>query len=129
MSIAAGFSPLGVGTETSGSVVYPASVSGLYGLKPTYGSIPSEGVFKLSVTYDTIGAMARDPEDLANLIDILSSPKQPISRIFKDDSWDTLSTWKSLAIGIVDINWGLGPDSIKGKWDLPDVVCPISNNC
>ncbi len=75
MSVAAGFSPLAIGTETGGSNVFPASVSGCYGLTLTRQAVASRGVFCISESFDRIGVMARDPWSLASLTEVLlSSP-------------------------------------------------------
>ncbi len=54
-AVAAGFVPLALGTQTIGSVIRPASYCGVFGFKPTYGRIPTEGVIPLSPSVDTIG--------------------------------------------------------------------------
>ena len=71
VSITAGVAPLGIGTETGGSNAFPASLGGLYGLTLPHGSVPIDGVFRISETFDRIGLMARDPRDLASLVKAL----------------------------------------------------------
>ncbi|MCJ1392514.1 hypothetical protein MMC18_005382 [Xylographa bjoerkii] len=71
VGVSAGFAPLSLGTETSGSVVMPANRAGLYAMTPTMGSISLEGVFALSRDFDKIGAMAKCPRDLALLMGAL----------------------------------------------------------
>lgn len=66
-AIAAGFAPLGVGTETDGSIVSPASICGLVGLKPTVGRISRDGIIPISHTQDTAGPMCRTVADAALL--------------------------------------------------------------
>ena len=51
--------PLTLGTQTGGSVIRPASFCGVFGFKPTWGSISAEGAKLFSVTLDTIGWYAR----------------------------------------------------------------------
>ena len=66
-AVAAGLAPLGVGTETNGSIVSPASICGLVGLKPTVGSVSRSGIVPISHTQDTAGPMTRTVADAALL--------------------------------------------------------------
>ena len=66
-AIAAGLAPLGVGTETDGSIVSPASICGLVGLKPTVGRMSRDGIVPISHTQDTPGPMTRTVADAALL--------------------------------------------------------------
>jgi aspartyl-tRNA(Asn)/glutamyl-tRNA(Gln) amidotransferase subunit A len=60
-----------VGTDTGGSIRIPAALCGVVGLKPTYGLLPTDGVFPLSWSLDHVGPMARTVEDVALLLGIL----------------------------------------------------------
>lgn len=75
------FAAATVGTETSGSVTAPASVSGLVGLKPTIALIARRGIVPIGHTQDTAGPMARSVLDAALLLDVMagSDPKDPLS--------------------------------------------------
>jgi len=66
-AIAAGLAPLGVGTETDGSIVSPSSICGLVGMKPTVGRISRDGIIPISHTQDTAGPMTRSVADAALL--------------------------------------------------------------
>jgi amidase len=67
-AIAASLAAIGVGTETDGSIICPAAVSGLVGLKPTVGVVSRRGVIPISVVQDTAGPMARSVADAALLL-------------------------------------------------------------
>ena len=67
-AIAASLAAIGVGTETDGSIICPASVNGLAGLKPTVGLVSRSGIIPISVTQDTAGPMARTVADVALLL-------------------------------------------------------------
>lgn len=56
--------PIGFGTQTAGSLIRPAAFCGVFGLKPTHGVVPLDGVQPLTPFLDTIGYMARSIEDL-----------------------------------------------------------------
>jgi aspartyl-tRNA(Asn)/glutamyl-tRNA(Gln) amidotransferase subunit A len=63
--VAAGITPLAIGSDTGGSIRIPSSFCGCAGLKPTYASVPMEGAMPLSPSLDTGGLMANDVPDLA----------------------------------------------------------------
>ena len=74
VSIARGFAPAAIGSDTGGSVRIPAAFNGLVGLKTTIGRVPVEGCMALSPTFDTIGPLARDVAD-ANALNALLSDR------------------------------------------------------
>jgi len=71
-AIAASLATLGVGTETDGSVVSPASLCSLVGLKPTLGLISRDGIVPLAHSQDTAGPMTRTVRDAALLLSALA---------------------------------------------------------
>ncbi len=71
-ALAAGLTPLAVGTETDGSIICPASVTGVVGLKPTVGTVPTAGVVPISASQDSPGPMGRTVDDVARLHAVLS---------------------------------------------------------
>jgi aspartyl-tRNA(Asn)/glutamyl-tRNA(Gln) amidotransferase subunit A len=62
-SVAAGSSFAALGTNTAGSIRIPAALTGVAGLKPTYGRVSRHGVFPLSWSLDTVGPLTRTAED------------------------------------------------------------------
>jgi len=79
-AVAANMVPLAVGSQTGGSVIRPASFCGVFGYKPTFGSISRLGVTMLSRRLDHVGVYARAPEDLALIGDALM--------VFDPADWD-----------------------------------------
>ncbi|MCU1295055.1 MAG: Amidase, partial [Bryobacterales bacterium] len=63
IAVAAGLVPYALGSETSGSILTPASYCGVSGLRPTYGLVSRHGAMALSWTLDKIGVLARSAED------------------------------------------------------------------
>ena len=63
--------PLGIGTQTAGSVIRPAAFCGVYGYKPTFGLLSFSGIRHYAESVDTLGCMARSVEDLAFFRDVL----------------------------------------------------------
>jgi amidase len=74
VAVAAGMTPLAVGTETDGSIVCPASACGVVGIKPTLGLVSRTGIVPISSAQDTAGPMARTVADAAALLGALAGP-------------------------------------------------------
>src|SRR5687768_3797427 len=72
-AIAASLGAIGVGTETDGSIICPASVNGLVGLKPTVGLVSRVGIIPISVSQDTAGPMSRTVADAALLLSAMAA--------------------------------------------------------
>ncbi|HEY0747340.1 MAG TPA: amidase family protein [Steroidobacteraceae bacterium] len=72
-AIAADFAAFALGTDTSGSIRGPANVAGLVGLRPTLGLISRSGVVPLSLTFDTVGILARTATDVAVVLDAIAA--------------------------------------------------------
>ncbi|MER7281790.1 amidase family protein [Dactylosporangium sp. NPDC000244] len=73
-AVATGHADIGLGTDTSGSVRVPASCCGLFGLRPTHGAVPTEGVQPLAPSFDTVGWITRDAATLAAVGEVLLPP-------------------------------------------------------
>jgi AtzE family amidohydrolase len=70
-AVAAGLVPLTLGSDTNGSIRVPASLCGIFGLKPTYGRLSRSGAFLFAASFDHIGPFARSVQDIAASFDIL----------------------------------------------------------
>jgi amidase len=75
-AIAASLAAIGVGTETDGSVICPAAVNGLVGLKPTVGVVSRRGIIPIAISQDTAGPMGRTVGDVALLMNGLAALDQ-----------------------------------------------------
>ena len=70
-AVAAGLTQLSLGTDTNGSIRVPASLSGVFGLKPTFGRLSRGGTFPFVASLDCVGPFARSVADLALCYDAL----------------------------------------------------------
>lgn len=70
-AIAAGMLPLSIGTQTAGSIIRPASYCGIYGMKPSFGTLPRTGMLKTTDTLDQVGFFGRSVADLKLMFDIM----------------------------------------------------------
>ena len=79
-AVAAGEVPLALGSDTNGSIRVPASLCGLFGLKPTYGRLSRAGSFPFVDAFDHLGPLARSTEDLALSFDAMQGwdPDDPV---------------------------------------------------
>jgi amidase len=72
VAIAAAYAPLGMGTDTGGSIRGPSTSNGIVGLKPTLGLLSRSGIIPLSLSFDTGGPMARSVFDVAIALGVMT---------------------------------------------------------
>jgi amidase len=112
---------ISVGTETDGSIVSPASVNGLVGIKPTVGLWSRSGIIPISATQDTAGPMARTVTDAAILLGAGTGedPKDPVTgeskgKAHKDyTSFLTREGLKGKRIGVEKSHFEEAPDLVS----------------
>jgi amidase len=102
-AVAANLTALGIGTETSGSILNPSCNNSIIGIKPTVGLISRSGIVPISHVQDTAGPMARAVEDAAILLGALTGV----------DGKDT-ATWASEGRYCTDYTTFLDKDGLKG---------------
>lgn len=107
VAVAAGLCSMAVGTETNGSIVSPASVCGIVGLKPTMGLVSRSGIIPLAASFDTAGPMARTVADVAALLTVLAG-------IDPDDPATLAQVDQSVRHGVPDYADSLDAGSLKG---------------
>jgi amidase len=72
VAVSANLCAIAVGTETDGSIVSPASINGIVGLKPTVGLVSRRGIVPISHSQDTAGPLARSVRDAAVMLSIMA---------------------------------------------------------
>ncbi|NTV11336.1 MAG: Asp-tRNA(Asn)/Glu-tRNA(Gln) amidotransferase subunit GatA [Zoogloea sp.] len=72
VAVAARMAPIATGTDTGGSVRQPASLTGITGIKPTYGTVSRYGMIAYASSLDQAGAMARSAEDCALMLSAMT---------------------------------------------------------
>jgi aspartyl-tRNA(Asn)/glutamyl-tRNA(Gln) amidotransferase subunit A len=73
-SVAAGLVPFAIGSETWGSIQFPATFCGVTGLRPTYGRVSRHGAMALSWTMDKLGPIGRSAEDCGLVLAAIAGP-------------------------------------------------------
>jgi len=103
VAVAANLCAVSVGTETDGSIVCPAGVNGIVGIKPTLGLISRNGVVPIAHSQDTSGPMARTVSDATILLNVLAGPdpEDPATRDYSTK-------------GQSDYTKFLNPDGLRG---------------
>lgn len=107
---AAGLVGFAIGTETRGSIISPAAVNGVVGLRPTYGRVSRYGAMALSWTMDKVGPMCRSVEDCALVFNAIYGPDG------RDDTvidapfvWNPDRPLATLKIGYIKAEFELAP--------------------
>src|SRR3954452_11176617 len=72
VAVAAYHAPLSIGTDTGGSIRQPAALTGIVGMKPTYGRVSRYGIVAFASSLDQIGPFARDVRDAALLLGVIA---------------------------------------------------------
>ncbi|MDN3593419.1 amidase family protein [Zunongwangia endophytica] len=84
VAVAANFAPISVGSETSGSILSPASQNSLVGLKPTVGLLSRRGIIPISSTLDTPGPITKTVRDNAVLLSAMAGRDTLDSKVYAD---------------------------------------------
>ncbi len=103
-AVSSNFCAVAIGTETDGSIICPASINGVVGIKPTVGLWSRSGIIPISATTDTAGPMARTVTDAAILLGALSG-------VDEDDAITKLSGGKTST----DYSKYLDANGLQGK--------------
>jgi Asp-tRNA(Asn)/Glu-tRNA(Gln) amidotransferase A subunit family amidase len=88
VAVAANMVPLSIGTQTAGSTIRPASYTGIFGYKPSFGLLPRTAMLKTTDSLDTVGMFSRSVRDLRLLFDIMrvKGVDYPINEMMLSDA-------------------------------------------
>ncbi len=104
VAVAAGLLPMGMGTDTGGSIRMPAACCGVVGLKPTFGRVSKAGVWPLAWTMDHMGPLTRKTEDAALVLSVIAGadPADPTAsnRPVSDYTAEITRPVRGLRIGV-----------------------------
>ena len=118
-ALAARMAPAATGTDTGGSIRQPAALSGLSGLKPTYGVVSRYGMIAFASSLDQGGPMAKSAEDLALLLNVMAGfdarDSTSIERAPEDYCRDLEKPLSGLRIGVPEQHFGEGLSADVGK--------------
>jgi len=103
VAVSANLAVAAIGTETDGSIVCPAAVNGVVGLKPTVGLVSREGIVPISFSQDTAGPMTRSVADAAALLTAMAG---------RDESDPATATMPGRAV--YDYTSRLNADALRG---------------
>ena len=106
VAVAAGLAYGALGTDTGGSIRFPAASCGLVGIKPTYGRVSRHGAFPLGESLDHIGPMTRTVEDAARLLHVIAGADPADSTTLPDPVPDYPAMLADRVAGLViGIDW------------------------
>ena len=123
-AVAAGYAPLGLGSDTGGSIRQPAALCGVVGVKPTYGLVSRYGLIAFASSLDQVGPFATTVTDAALLLDTIAghdpldstsipSPHEPVVPVLERGI-------EGLRIAIVD-------ELVEGDGFQPEVLAAVDD--
>ncbi len=123
-AVAAGYAPLGLGSDTGGSIRQPAALCGVVGVKPTYGLVSRYGLIAFASSLDQIGPFATTVTDAALLLDAIAghdpldstsipSPYEPVGPVVERGV-------DGLRIAVVD-------ELVEGDGFQPEVLSAVED--
>ncbi len=117
-AMAAALSTLGIGTETSGSIISPSNTQSLVGLRPTVGLVPGYGIAPISASQDIAGPMVRTVSDAALTLASIAGPDPVADAGYKamfGDDYIAKGIIPPLPATLPDYTKAIDPNFVQGK--------------
>jgi amidase len=116
-AVAASYAPVALGAEFDGSIVAPAAICGVVGVKPTVGLTSRAGVIPIGFSRDSVGPMARTVEDAAIALGVLAGldPEDPSRTVGAETSPHAMFDTEMVPQpGSADYATALDPEALRG---------------
>ena len=133
-AVAAGMVPFALGTQTTGSTLRPASFCGIVGYKPSFGEVTRSGIFEAAASFDTVGVLCRELEDLPLVRAALlrlppTAATPPVMRglrlgTWRDDAWDEATPVMRAAVDAAIARWAAAGATVV-ELDVPPAFARI----
>ncbi|MCX6748405.1 MAG: amidase family protein [Candidatus Pacearchaeota archaeon] len=117
-AVASGFCDIALGSDTGGSIRNPASHCGVVGIKPSYGLVSRYGLIDMTMSFDQIGALARNVDDALLLLNVIKGKDEKDATSLSSEEIK-IKPVKNLIIGIPKIKitddriWRLVKDKVN----------------
>lgn len=99
-AVAANMAVYAIGSDTAGSIRYPASFCGLVGLRPTYGAVSRYGLIAMASSLDTVGPLTKNVEDCQTIFDAIKG-KDPLDSTSVENNLEPKAyNLKTIKIGV-----------------------------
>jgi len=126
-AVAAGMVDLALASQTGGSVIVPASYCGVYGFKPTFGTVATSGLKNIAPSLTTVGWMTRDPQLLDDVRSALTGEAEagrldrpPKIGLLRTDQWAACDeATRQALVATADIAQALGAEVVDVELPAP----------
>ena len=129
-AVAAGLCTASLGSDTGGSIRQPASFTGTYGLKPTYGRISRHGLIAYASSFDQIGPFTNSLEDAALLLEVMSGADDfdSTASTRSVEKYSAFDADKKLKIAVIQESYEVTGIDPEVKSTLDDIIEKLKEN-